>query len=68
METTKLKVTGMTCGGCAASVEKTLLKVPGVRSAQVALREGEAEVQHEGADVEAMTTALQKSGYGAEAL
>jgi copper chaperone CopZ len=68
METTKLKVTGMTCGGCAASVERTLLKVPGVASAQVALREGEAEVKHEGADIDAMTTALEKSGYRAEAL
>ena len=68
MDTTKLKVTGMSCGGCAARVEKTLLKVPGVESAQVALREGEAEVRHHGTDVEAMTGALAKSGYRAEAL
>lgn len=68
METTRLKVTGMSCGGCAASVEKALLKVPGVVSAKVALQEGEAEVQHQGGDVQAMTAALEKSGYGAQAL
>jgi copper chaperone CopZ len=68
METTKLKVTGMSCGGCAASVEKALLKVPGVVSAHVALREGEAEVQHQGTDVEALKTALTRSGYRAETL
>lgn len=68
MDTTRLKVTGMSCGGCAASVEKALLKVPGVESAKVALHEGEAEVRHQGADVEAMTAALAKSGYRAEAL
>jgi copper chaperone CopZ len=68
METTRLKVTGMSCGGCAASVEKALLKVPGVVSAKVALHEGEAEVQHQSADVQAMTSALEKSGYGAQAL
>lgn len=68
METTKLKVTGMTCGGCAASVQRALERVPGVASASVALREGEAEVQHENVDVQAMTTALERAGYGAQAL
>ncbi|HEV7279404.1 MAG TPA: heavy metal-associated domain-containing protein [Pirellulaceae bacterium] len=68
METTRLKVTGMSCGGCAANVEKALLKVPGVVSANVALQEGQAEVQHQGGDVQAMTAALEKSGYGAQAL
>jgi copper chaperone CopZ len=68
METTKLKVTGMSCGGCAASVEKALLKVPGVVSATVALHEGQAEVQHQGVDVQSMTSALERSGYGAQTL
>lgn len=68
METTRLKVTGMSCGGCAASVEKALLKVPGVVSAKVSLHEEQADVQHQGADVQAMTVALQKAGYGAQAL
>lgn len=68
MDTTRLKVTGMSCGGCAASVERALLKVPGVVSAKVSLHEGQAEVQHQGADVQAMTAALEKSGYGAQAI
>lgn len=68
METAKLKVTGMNCGGCAASVQRALERVPGVASASVELREGEVEVRHENADVQAMTTALEKAGYGAQAI
>ncbi|MEQ6122599.1 MauE/DoxX family redox-associated membrane protein [Pseudotenacibaculum sp. MALMAid0570] len=39
------KVTGMTCGGCKASVEKYLSEVKEVTSVTVDLEKGEAEVQ-----------------------
>lgn len=38
------KVTGMTCGGCVASVEKELQKVSGVTDVFVDLEKAEAEV------------------------
>ncbi len=38
------KVTGMTCGGCVASVEKELRKVSGVTEVSVNLEKAEAEV------------------------
>jgi copper chaperone CopZ len=38
------KVTGMTCGGCVASVEKELKKVSGVTEVSVNLEKAEAEV------------------------
>lgn len=39
-----LKVSGMTCGGCAGMVEKGLLKVEGVKTAKVDFKTGEAQV------------------------
>lgn len=40
-----LKVSGMTCGGCAGMVEKRLLKLEGVRAAKVEFKTGEAQVE-----------------------
>jgi Cu+-exporting ATPase len=40
-----LKVSGMTCGGCAGMVEKSLLKLAGVTTAKVDYRTGEAQVE-----------------------
>lgn len=35
MQTTELKVNGMTCGSCVASVTKALKRVPGVQDVEV---------------------------------
>ncbi len=40
-----LRVSGMTCGGCAGMVEKSLLKVDGVTRAKVDYKTGEAQVE-----------------------
>jgi copper chaperone CopZ len=40
-----LKVRGMTCGGCAGMVEKSLLKLEGVKTAKVEFKTGEAQVE-----------------------
>jgi copper chaperone CopZ len=40
-----LKVRGMTCGGCAAMVEKGLLKLEGVTTAKVDYNTGQAQLQ-----------------------
>jgi Cu+-exporting ATPase len=40
-----LKVSGMTCGGCAGMVEKSLLKLEGVTTAKVDYETGEAQVE-----------------------
>ena len=47
METTVLKVTGMSCGGCVKSVTKVLLELPGVDQAEVSLERGEAVVGYD---------------------
>lgn len=42
-----LKVSGMTCAGCAGAVEDGLLKVPGVKAAKVDAAKGEAKVEYD---------------------
>ncbi len=44
METTTIKVGGMTCGGCTASVTRVLTGLPGVAKADVQLTPGQATV------------------------
>jgi len=40
-----LKVSGMSCGGCAGMVEKSLLKLDGVTTAKVDYKTGEAQIE-----------------------
>jgi copper chaperone len=49
METTILKVNGMTCGGCVRSVTNVLKALPGVEYAEVSLERSEAKVTFDAA-------------------
>ena len=66
MTTTRLKINGMQCEACVAHVEKALEAVSGVQSVQVDLTAGQAIVQHEGADENAMLRAVAEEGYEAQ--
>ena len=65
METIVLKVDGMTCGGCVASVTRVVKAVAGVADARVDLKSGSAEVDFDpsrsGAD--AIRNAIEGAGY-----
>ena len=65
MENVTLKVDGMTCGGCVASVERVLKAVPGVVAVKVQLNPGLAEVNFDPArtQVAALKTAVEAAGY-----
>ncbi len=65
MQTITLKVTGMTCAHCVATVTKALEKVPGVESAKVSLEKEEAMVEGT-ADLQALIEAVHEEGYGAQ--
>lgn len=67
METTELKVDGMTCGSCVASVTKALKRVPGVQGVEVDLSSGIARIRGEHAAnlVPAFVAALGDAGYEA---
>jgi copper chaperone CopZ len=68
MKTTRLKVTGMTCGHCVDTVDKTLRNQAGVRNVTVHLGSGAAEVEYEERSVvpEQLVAAVRQSGYEAE--
>jgi len=57
-----LKIEGMTCGHCKSSVEKALLKVPGVTQAEVDLANKQAVVIGT-ADRSLLTKAIDEAGY-----
>ena len=61
-----LGVEGMTCGSCAARVEKVLSRHDGVRSASVNFATGKAHVAFDPTEVDLddLTAAVDKIGYG----
>lgn len=69
MQTTELKVDGMTCGSCVASVTEALKRVPGVQDVEVDLGSGIARVrgEHAAHQVPALVAALGEAGYEAGA-
>ncbi len=60
-----LALTGMTCGGCAQTIEKALRAVPGVASASVNLATEKATVEGDDLDTAALVKAVEDAGYGA---
>lgn len=65
METTTIKVTGMTCGGCSGSVTRVLSELPGVAQAEVTLEPGQAVVTYDPSKVsrEALCAAIDDAGF-----
>jgi copper chaperone CopZ len=62
---TTLQITGMTCGHCRMHVTKALGQVPGVRSCDVDLASGLAQVEGDSAAAD-LITAVEAEGYGAK--
>ncbi len=67
MDTVTIKVDGMTCGGCVASVKRVVQAVAGVESVDVSLEKGEAVVSYDGAKTQptAFKTAIDSAGFTA---
>jgi copper chaperone len=67
METTELRIKGMTCGGCVKSVTRVLTAVAGVASADVSLAEGRARVTFDPGQtgIEALKQVVVRAGYEA---
>jgi Cu+-exporting ATPase len=62
----RFRVSGMTCAGCAAAVQKAILAQPGVDDASVSVLDGSAIVRGEGVEPETIVAAVKAKGYGAE--
>ena len=73
MQTEVLKVTGMTCGGCASSVTRTLVAIDGVHDVKVTLSAGkvasEVNVQYDEqfTSPDNLKLAVKVAGFGIEA-
>jgi copper chaperone len=65
METVTLKVNGMTCGGCVASVTRVLRSVSGVREVKVELERATAQVTYDPGrtGLPALKHAIEEAGY-----
>ncbi len=66
METnTTVRIKGMTCGGCVASVERVLKALPGVSAAEVSLEKRQASIRHDGSLVSAaqFRAAIEGAGF-----
>jgi len=63
-----IPVSGMTCAGCQAGVQKALQRTPGVLDASVNLMMGNAAVTFDpgATSPAALVAAIQETGYGAE--
>ncbi len=69
LQETQLAVSGMTCASCVSRVERTLKKQPGVADVAVNFATHQATIHHSAdVDVEALTKAVDKAGYGAEVI
>lgn len=66
MKNTTLNITGMTCGGCAASVTRVLTQLEGVNQAKVDLAAATADVSFdpEIVNVDDLKQAVQGAGFG----
>lgn len=67
VETVRLKVKGMTCGGCVVGTRKVLTQLPGVTKADVSYERQEAVVTYDPAKVTVaqMIAAIKVLGYTA---
>ena len=66
MEKATIKVSGMTCGGCVAGVERALRQRPGVSAAKASLADANVTVEFDGAQIQkaALEDAIRKAGFG----
>ena len=63
--TVTLKVRGMTCGGCATSVEKALKSTDGVEDVRVSFERGRAVIKYDDqkVTVEKLREIIQSTGF-----
>ena len=67
METTLIKIGGMSCGGCVKSITGVLTALPGVIRTDVSLEPAQAVVEFDPAQVgrAQMVTAIEEAGFDA---
>lgn len=68
METTTIKVDGMSCGGCVKSVTGVLTALDGVAKAEVSLEQKRAVVEFDAAKLtrDQLKAVIEDAGFDAE--
>lgn len=67
MKNKKIKVSGMTCTACAVAVEKSIIKIDGVKSANVNFATENLNFKYNNdIDMNLIRNAIEKAGYGVE--
>jgi copper chaperone len=68
METTTIKVNGMSCGGCVKSVTGVLTALDGVAKAEVSLEQKQAVVEFDAAKLtrDQLRAVIEDAGFDAE--
>jgi copper chaperone len=68
METIRIGIRGMTCGGCVASVQRALKQIDGVEKVDVSLAENRATVEYVPGRVNAarLRSAIEGAGFEVE--
>ena len=62
----RFRITGMSCAGCAAAIQRAVEAQPGVSSASVSLAQGLATINGRSLDEASLIQAIEAHGYGAE--
>lgn len=67
METTTIKIDGMSCQGCVKNITGVLTSLPGVSHANVSLENAVAEVSFDATQVQrdALVAAIEDAGFDA---
>lgn len=65
METIDIRIEGMSCGGCTASVTRVLEAVAGVKNATVTLNPGNARIVFDATQTSraVLETSIEEAGY-----
>ena len=65
MKTSQIRIAGMTCGGCVASVTKAIGALPGVQEVNVQLDSGVANVRFDDTQIDEaqVQTAVEDAGF-----
>lgn len=63
MKTVQITIEGMTCGGCVASVQRVLDRVPGVTAREVSIGSARVTFDEARASEDALRTAIDDAGF-----
>lgn len=67
MQTTEIRIEGMSCEGCVRNISSVLVALPGVCAAEVSLEKASADVKFDPAQIDraALCAAIEDAGFDA---